>query len=175
MLNQYPCEPLKRSEQSTVQHDRTMTLAIFANISRVETLWQREINLQRSALPISANRIAKHEFKLRAIKRPLAWIDAVWQACRLERVHERGLRLVPNIIIADAGFWPVREFDAHVLEPEILVDIEHQIDDFQTLILKLIWRTENVGIILCEMTHAHHAMQGPGRLIAVHLAELCHT
>ena len=54
--------------------------AVLADIAGVEPLGQHEIDLQRAALPVAADRVAQHEFELRAIERALAGIERVGAA-----------------------------------------------------------------------------------------------
>ena len=59
-------------------------LAILADIFRIQAFGQHEIDLQRAALPVAADRIAQHEIELGAIEGAVARIELEVQAGLLD-------------------------------------------------------------------------------------------
>ena len=85
---------------------------------------------------------------------------------------QRGLGLVPDRIVAHPLGRTVRELDLHIVEAEVLVDIEDQPRDRHRFGRDLVGRDEDVRVVLREGAHAHQAVQRARRLVAMHLAEL---
>ena len=84
-------------------------------------------------------------------------------------------KLVPYLVTADAIGGAGRKLDGHVVKPEIPVDLQDQSDDRFTFVLHLRRRAEYMGVVLREVAHAHETVQGPGRLVAMNLAEFGHA
>ncbi len=51
-----------------MKHDRPVLLAILSDIVEIKSLWQLEIQLDRAALPRSADGILDMEVQLRSVK-----------------------------------------------------------------------------------------------------------
>src|SRR3546814_1314505 len=81
-------ETFEGAENRPVQHDRTVLLAVLANIAGAEPLRQHEVDLEGAALPVAADGIAQHELQLRPIEGALAGIQAVLQARSEEHTSE---------------------------------------------------------------------------------------
>ena len=90
-----------------MEHDRAVLFAVLANIGRVKPFGQIEVHLQRAALPVAANSVAQYEFQLRAIKRALPGINAIWQTSSFQGVAQSRFGFIPDVIITDARFWSV--------------------------------------------------------------------
>ena len=172
MLDQYAREALDRAEHGAMEHHRHVTLAVLADVGRPEPAGQVEVHLHGAALPVAADRVAQHELELRAVERALAGIVGVLEAGRVDRDAERGLRLVPDCVRAHPRLGAVGELDPHVVEPEVAVDGQDQIAHRDRFLRDLVRGAEDMGIVLGERAHPHQPVQRPGRLVAVHLAEL---
>ena len=81
-----------------MQHDRNVTGAILADVFGVEAARGIEVDLQRAALPVTANRVAQHEFQLRAIKCAFPGVQRVIDAGRGAGFLQGALRMVPDRI-----------------------------------------------------------------------------
>ncbi len=68
MLDQDTDETLDGTEAYTVDHDRTMLLAVCADVLQLETLRKLEVKLDGTALPGSADRIYQMEVDLRTVE-----------------------------------------------------------------------------------------------------------
>ena len=110
----------------------------------------------------AADRVAQHEFELGTVKGALAREQLVGlQIHAVQRILERALELVPDGVRTDAVFRPVGKLDDHVLETEIPVDIEHQRDDVDALLLHLFLGAVDVRIVLREVAHAQQPCNAP--------------
>ena len=85
---------------------------------------------------------------------------------------EGRLGLVPDRVVAHPLGRAVGELDLHVVEAEVLVDVEDQPRDGHRLRRDLVGRDEDVRVVLGERAHAHQSVQRAGRFVAMHLAEL---
>ena len=88
MFNQDADKPFNTAVHNTVNHDRPMLLTIFANIVQVKFFRHLHIQLNRTALPGTANRIPQMEVYFRAVKSAIAFIDFI--------IHAPGLKRVPQ-------------------------------------------------------------------------------
>ncbi len=61
----------KLPKMARLQHDGPLARAVLGHIVRVEPLGQHEIDLQRAALPVAADRVAQDELELWGRKRRL--------------------------------------------------------------------------------------------------------
>ena len=81
------------ADDGAVQHDGTVPRAVLTHVLGIETLGHGEVDLDRAALPVAADRILQHELELRAVEGALARIQGVFDAgCRgglLEGFHAR--------------------------------------------------------------------------------------
>ena len=97
-FDQNPEEAFKRPKDGAVQHDGAAAGAIFRDIFGIQPLGQHEIHLQRTALPIPANRVAQHEFQLGAVKGALTRVQFIFNAGDAAGVFQRAFCLVPHRI-----------------------------------------------------------------------------
>ena len=158
-----------------MQHDRPVPGAVLADIFGIQAFRQVGIDLQRAALPVTADGVAQHEFQLRAIEGALAGVQFEFNAGDGAGFAQRALGLIPEFIAADAGFRPVAELDAELGEAEVAVDAGQQLDEFGGFRRDLVRGAENMRIVLGERPHPHDAVQRAGRLIAVARPEFRHA
>ena len=80
--------------------------------------------------------------------------------------------MVPHLVGADALLRPGREFDREfAVEAEIGIGRQDQLVDLEALVGKLGLGAEHVRVVLRETAHAHQAVHGARRLVAMHHAE----
>src|SRR5690606_20620096 len=84
VLDQPADEALHRAEQRAVDHDRPVRPVVRADVLELEALGQVEVELERGALPLSAERVDEHDVDLRAVERAAAFVDLVVHAAALE-------------------------------------------------------------------------------------------
>src|SRR5476651_1889413 len=174
MLDQHADHALEAAEDGAMQHDRPLARAIFCNVSRAQSFRQDEIDLQGATLPIAADRVAQHEFELRAVERALAGIEDEVETGCLGRRLQRFLGLVPDRVRAGARGRTVRELH-EVLEAQVLVDLAQELAEADRLALDLVFGAEDVGVVLREGAYAHDAVQRTRRLEAMARAHLRHA
>ena len=168
ILDQDADEALERAEDRPVQHDRPMPLAVLADVGRAEPVGQHEVHLERPALPVAADRVGQHEFELRAVEGALA---------RVELRPRSRRRVVASISAASAWSHTASEparfagrsenLMRKVLEAEVAVDRGEQRAERHALCGDLVLAAEDVRVVLGEAAHAHDAVHGAGRLVAM--------
>ena len=114
VLDQHADEALERAEDRPVQHHRPVLGAVLADVVGVQPLRQHEVDLQRAALPVAADRVAQHELELRPVEGALAGVERALEAGGAHRLPQRGLGLVPDRVRAGAHRRPVGELHPHV-------------------------------------------------------------
>ena len=78
-------EALEAAENGPVNDHRPMCRVVGADIRQVEPDRQLVVELDRPALPLAAQRVGDVEVDLRPVERPVAGVDLVRRARRLER------------------------------------------------------------------------------------------
>lgn len=89
----------------------------------------------------------------------------------VEALHQSGFGLVPGFVLADAHFRTGRDLVGDFREAEVLVDLLHETRVVFAFLENLIFRAEDVAVVLREGANAHHAVQRAGRFVAVALTE----
>src|SRR6516162_3923200 len=171
MLDQYGDKPFHRAENRPVNHHRGMAPAILADIDGPEPSRHIEIELDRAALPLAAERVAKVELEFRPVKRALSGVERIGEAGRLDRRFQIMLGPVPDRIAADPYGRPVSEFDLDILEAEVSVDRQQQLAAGDRFSGDLVFRAEDMCVVLDEATDPHQPMQRARRLVPVAAAE----
>ena len=166
-------ESFQGAEHRAMQHHRQVLFAVFADVGRSQSSRHVEIHLQGAALPVAPDCISQHELELRSVKRAFPGVMSVVEPGDFERLEQRGFRLVPDLVFADANLRAIGKLDSHVLETEIAVNAEDQLADSDRLPGDLFGCAEDVRVILRECAHPHHAVQRSGRLVTMALAEFC--
>ena len=163
------------AQHGAVQHHRTMLIAVFADISRIQPLGQHKVELQRAALPSPANRIAQMIFNFRAVKRPLARQFFPFQTRRGQGFAQAAFGAVPNIVLTGAHIGPQRQLYRYIFKTQIRIDLCHQPAKIDRLRNNLIFAAENMRVILRHLPHPHQPVQRAMRLIAMTAAKLGHA
>ncbi len=95
--------------------------------------------------------------------------DCCWIV--VEHVHHDALGAIPELVRTDALVRARGELDGNLVEAEVLVDREDQVVDLQALGGHLLVGAEDVRVVLREAAHAHQAVEGARRLVAMDRAE----
>src|ERR1700682_4025383 len=159
MLDENADEALQRAKHRPVQHHRHYLLARGRDVKSAETARQVQIDLDRAALPIAADRVAQHVFELWSVKGALTLVQRPRPPGFFQRLLERALGLVPYRVVAEALLWPVGEFDPHVVEAEVGIDREQLIVDRERLLRDLLLGDENMGVVLGEGARAQETVE----------------
>ena len=110
-------------------------------------------------------------FDLRTVKRAFAGQFRPLDAVFAQRVAQSVFRAVPRRIVAQPLVGSQRDLDHDVGEAEVAVDGERQLVERDALALDLLFRAEDVAVILRECAHAHDPVQRAGGLVAMARAE----
>ena len=84
VLDQNRNESLEAAENGTVDHHRPVLGVVGADVFQVEVLGLLVVELDRRALPLSANRIGDIEVDLRPVERAILFVDRIRQPGVLE-------------------------------------------------------------------------------------------
>ena len=76
VLDQDGGEALERAEHGAMDHHRHRLLAVRPDIEGAEPHRHVEIDLDRAALPVAADRVAQHIFELRSVKGAFAGLNS---------------------------------------------------------------------------------------------------
>ena len=72
LLDQDANETLQAANDGAVQHDRSVTCAVFPHVLGVQPLGHGEIDLHGAALPLAPDRVFQRVFNFGAIKSAVA-------------------------------------------------------------------------------------------------------
>ena len=179
MLKQDGHETLHRAERRAVDHDRAMLLVVRPFVSQVETFGQVVIHLDRSELPLAADRIAHHEIQLRPVEGGLTEFDGRIQSLFGGRLDDRLFGLVPVFVRADVLLLVVRIAQRHLcgkfIETQRLENIQHDVDHLHELVLQLVGTAKDVGVVLRKPAYPGQPVQLAALFVAVHGAEFGET
>src|SRR5690554_3059662 len=175
VLDQNADKAFKGTQDSTVEHNRGLALAIFIDILRTQPSRQIEIELQGTALPNAIETVAQRKLNLGTIESAFARLQRPLQPSGIQRRLQPALGTLPQRRLAHEILRARREFKLNLIEAQLAVNLQSQGDKGLGLALDLPLGTENVGIILGKTAHPHQATQRTGGLVTVTTAELCQT
>ena len=111
-------------------------------------------------------------FDLRTVERALARQFRPFHAAGAQGRTQGFLGEIPRLFGADAVIRTQGQLDVDIREAESRVHIHRLLVEGRHFAGDLLFQAEDVAIILRKAAHAHHAVQGARRLVAVALAEL---
>src|SRR5205814_7304963 len=106
LLDQDGDEPLHRPEQRPVDHDRPLAAAVLRDVLQLEPLRNLEVELERRALPLAAQRILDLEVDLRTVERAAALVDLEFLARLLQHAPQRRFGALPGRRLAHEALRP---------------------------------------------------------------------
>src|SRR5690554_2502507 len=165
-------EALEGAEDRPMEHHRGLACAVLVDELGTQATRQVEVQLQGTALPDAVEAVAQGEFDLGAVEGALAGLQLPLQAGGVKRRLEARLGAIPHLGLAEEVIGTGGELELHVVEAELLVDLEGQGDEVLGLRLYLLLGAEDMGVVLGEGAHPHQAVQRAGGLVAVAAAEL---
>ena len=176
MLHQAAHEPLERPVDGAVHHHDRCLRSVRGDVVDSQALRQIEVELDGRPLPGAADGVEHPHVDLRTIEDRFAFAPGVWQAARPEGLRQRVLRhrpagIVPGVFLGMGGVAD-RQIDLVALVREGLQKEDDQIEHPLDLVQDLIARAVDVGVVLRESPHPHHAVQDPRSLVAVHRSQL---
>src|SRR6266545_3937437 len=172
MLDQDPQEALDGAENRAVEHDRTVLLAVLADIGQIEALAVLEVALDRPELPRASQGILHAEVDLGSIEGAVAGRHDVRAFCLLQRCRQGNLAAVPQLVRADALLGAQAQRDLNVGEPEGAVNRVHEVEEPEDLVFDLLERREDVSVVLRKRADPRQSRGDAGELIPVEAAEV---
>src|SRR5712692_5209867 len=172
MLDEAADESLEAAEEDAMDHHRALALAALVHERDVEALRQVQVDLDRGALPLAADRVLHLDVDLRRVEDAAALVDLVGDLAHAERLAQRALGLVPHLVGAEPLLRPRREIDDRIGVAEGAQELHREVEDLPDLVLRLRGRAEDVRVVLREAAHALHPVERAAALVAVHRAEL---
>ena len=172
MLEEDAEKALETSDQRPVEDHRTMPAAGASGEAELESGGQDQVHLDRPTLPGASQAVAQRELQLRPVERTLSRLMPPGETGGSRRVGEQGLCPVPDCVVPEAIRGTAGEGDLEVLEAERRVQRPQAPDEPQQLARDLVLATEDVPVVLRELTQAEQAVERSGGLVAVDEAEL---
>ena len=170
-FNQNAEEAFDGTHGGAVQHHRNVLLVVLTHIFSTKALRQVEVDLDRTALPVTSEAVLQREFQLRAIEGAFARIQNVVEAGELGGFGEGGFSLVPDFVGTHALFGAGGELHHDIVETEVVVDFLDEGAEVGHFACNLVFGTEDVGVVLHKAAHAHQAVHRTGRFVTVALTE----
>src|SRR3954469_15595778 len=158
-----------------MQHHRAMVCAVFTDVLQVEPLWQAVIQLNGPELPAALQGIRDVELELRAVERAFARELLERDVARHQGAAQRAFCAVPKFVRADALLWAECELYRHVLEVERGVHLEQEAIEVQNLLLDLVFRAEDVRVVLAKAADARQAVHHACALVTMQAPEVRHA
>ena len=130
VLDEHAEEPLDRTEQRAVDHDRAVPLVVGADVVEVEALRHLEVELDRRHLPGPADRVARLHRDLRAVERAAARVHHEVEALVGRGDAQRFGRFVPLLVGADRLVLGLgRQLEVEVVEAVVAQQVEHEVEE----------------------------------------------
>ena len=174
MLDQDSDETLNGTVNNTVDHDRTMFLAVSSCVFQFESLRQLEVKLNGTALPGSSDGVFQMEVDLRSVECAVAFVDYVVKSKVIECSAESFGCYLPVLIASHAVFRTGGQLYV-IFESEQFVNLVNQVCNALDFIFNLLRCHEDMGIVLVEAAYTHQTVQLAGFLMTMYQANLCQT
>jgi len=170
MLDDDGKKSLERSGQSPVDHHRRVVATVVAAILQVETTRQHEIDLHRTQLPFSSDRVANVDVEFRPVKCAAAFVDHVGKAGTLERFADR--RFGYGVGRRSLRTLARRQHVFEIGEAEGVHQPNGFVEGSFELALQLLGRAKEMRVVLRETAHAREPVHDAGALVAIDGSEL---
>ena len=174
VLDQDSDETLNGTVNNTVDHDRTMFLAVSSCVFQFESLRQLEVKLNGTALPGSSDGVFQMEVDLRSVECAVAFVDYVVKSKVIECSAESFGCYLPVLIASHAVFRTGGQLYV-IFESEQFVNLVNQVCNALDFIFDLLRCHEDMGIVLVEAAYTHQTVQLAGFLMTMYQANLCQT
>ena len=146
-----------------MQHNGCLFTAVLVDILQVELRGQAEVKLACAQRIFRSDGRFHVHVKLRAVEGSLADLFRILDPQLVQHIAQSAFRLVPHFVILVILYLVFRITQAQdaavVRDMEIFIDITDQVDNAGHLILDLVRRHEQVGIVLAEMPAAFDSLQ----------------
>ena len=170
LLDEVCHKAVEGAEDSAVEDDGGLLRAVAVDIGELELRGQAEVELAGGEGVLSADCGADVNVELRAVEGGLAYLLGKVDAELNEHFAQGSLGGVPHLVVR-VVLHLVRGVaegeDAAVIgDAEILIALEDKVADLADLVLYLLGRHEEVGVVLAEVAAALDALEGAGGLVA---------
>ena len=112
-----------------MQHHRLFAGIVLCHVLHLETLREVEVDLDRTALPFTPERIGDLHIDLRPVEGTAALVDRIRQVVLLKRIFEPLCRQFPYRILADRLLRLRRDLH-RIVKPE---ELHHAVDELHDL------------------------------------------
>ena len=156
-----------------MDHDRARDRVVLpGRVGEVESLRQREVDLDRRELPVAPDRIGEMEVDLRAVERSFALRNIVRIPPSIERAPQGVGGVGPHLLVADRLPRLGRQLDPRISEAQGTMDVDGQFHHADDLVDELVSAAEDMRVVLRHAPHSKQPMQHAGFLVAVDGSEL---
>ena len=146
MLHEYPREALDRTCLGAVNHVRLLGGVPRAHVFELEPIWQAEVELDRRALPASADGVLDVNIDLGAVEGSLTGRRLVGNPVILEGLGECFLGDNPSVGISYGFLRLGAQVGFEIVEPEIPQPGEDEVEMELELVLDLVFGAEGVRV-----------------------------
>ena len=174
MLGQDADEAFDRAVADAVNHNRALAAAVHIDVLQVEVQRHLEVQLNRAALPGTAEAVAQVEVNLRAVERAVALVDDVGHTELFQRGFEAVGRILPVLVRTHRIRRTGGQFD-EIIEAELGVHLIDEVHDAGDFVRNLFAGHEDMGVILREAADAEQTVQCALQLVTVHQTEFTHA
>ena len=174
MLDQNTDKTLDGSKSNTVDHDRTMFLAVSTNIFTIKTERKLEIKLDSTTLPGSSDGVLKMEVNLRSVERSVSLIYYIIKPEVVKSSAKSVCSHLPVLITSHGIFRTCGKLYV-IFETKQLIYLVNQFCNPFDLLTDLLRHHKDVGIILCEAAYTHKSVKLSGFFMTMYQTKLTHT
>ena len=175
MFDQNPDEAFERAERRAVNHDRATRRVVRTRVGQIEAFRQVEIDLHGAELPAATERIFHDKVDFRSVKCRFALFFDHGNAERCRRRAAGVFGAFPIFVLADVfiGFG-IAQTDAHgiIFHAERGQNDVHELEAGANFLVDLVFRAENVSVVLRKAAHAGQPVEFAGLFPAVNGTEL---
>src|SRR5579884_444628 len=136
--------------------DWRLLLTIPIDVLAVEAARQLEIKLYRTRLPRSSQRVFHHDVDFRPVECAATLFNRVVSRSQvpIQDAAYRCLGPIPRLQVSDVSLRP-RTKPQHEIQIEEFVEFLSKFENAVEFLLYLLFRDEDVGVILLEFLRAH--------------------
>ena len=176
VLDEHAEEPLDRAELRRVDHHRPLPGAVGGLVLELEAARLVEVVLDGRHLPGAADRVAALHGDLRSVVRRAARVGHELEARGFGDVGEHLGRDRPLLVVADElvglGVVAGGQLEVEVVEPEVLEQAEHEVEQVLDLAGGLLGGDVGVRVVLGHPADPGQAVHDAGLLEPVDATEL---
>ena len=174
MFCDYTDKSFNRAENNAVYHYGAVLFVVCTHIFKLKPFGKLHIELDRAALPRSAETVGKVEVELRTVECAVTFVYDIILTHFRYSLFERFRCKVPVLDIAHMVFGHCRYFNL-IRQTEYGVNLVKQSYNVFDLVLHLIPSHKDMSVVLCKATDAEESVKCAGKFVTVYNAEFAHT